>query len=433
MTHQSHPCLLRMALRMAQDITGDFRNIVEQKRKGLDDTRRTKLRRQSHSAPKDTQVDGVPPFMQAYMKEAYTIVSHVLFCLPPLLTREKLQQVSSLTRMLAAVRRAYLDVHARLPPVTRQVVRALDTTGVDAWADIKYFTNAECDQIDVQAQKILARCADRVHDMETLQKRAPPCLLYLPYFTVWLKLVIERAERVAQSFNPLYRLLPALLVTDDVAAASDFVSAHCAGVTWYLTRRLTQVSQMLRDMQEERVRRETERTRTLGSDVARELVGINSTYASEPAEPGSGSWFGTASSALGGSWAVHQRPPPEEMDLAISDDDEDDVELSASQIQQFEAENAQILRSAEDSLAAVRQAEARLLEISALQAELVAQLTRQTEVSDQLYEDAIATSEMVEKGNVQLHEARRRARDGRKWLLLFLIGASLSLLFLHYY
>jgi hypothetical protein len=92
-----------------------------------------------------------------------------------LLTRdEKLQQVVSLTRMLAAVRRAYLDVHARIPPVTRQVGRALDTTNVDTWTDIKYFTNAERDQIDVQAQNILARCADHVHDMETLEKRAPP-------------------------------------------------------------------------------------------------------------------------------------------------------------------------------------------------------------------------------------------------------------------
>ena len=214
-------------------------------------------------------------------------------------------------------------------------------------------------------------------------------------------------------------------------AASDFISAHCAGVIWYLTRRLTQVGQMLRDMQEERVRRETERTRTLGSGVAREWLDMSGSV-SGAAQPGSSSWFGSASSALGASWAVPQRAPPEELDPAISDD-EDDVELSASQIQQFEAENAQILRSAEDTLAAVQQAEARLLEISALQAELVAQLTRQTEVSDQLYEDAIATSEMVEKGNVQLREARRRARDSRKWLLAFLIGASLSLLFLHYY
>ncbi|KAI0263736.1 hypothetical protein BC834DRAFT_885310 [Gloeopeniophorella convolvens] len=163
-------------------------------------------------------------------------------------------------------------------------------------------------------------------------------------------------------------------------------------------------------MQEERVRRETERTRTLGSGAAREMAYMNAGIP-EPAQPESSSWLGSASSALGAN----------------------DVELTASQIQQFEAENAQILRAAEDSLAAVQQAEARLLEISALQAELVAQLTRQTEISDQLYDDAIATSEMVEKGNVQLREARRRARDSRKWLLLFFIGASLSLLFLHYY
>jgi len=417
---------------MAQDITRDFKDLVEQKRKGPGETKRTKYGSQSHLAPGDTHVDGVPPFMQAYMKEANTIVSHVLLLFTLLTRDEKLKQVASLSRMLAAVRRAYLDVHARIPPVARQVGRALDTSSVDTWTDIKYFTNAERDQIDVQAQNILARCADRVHDMETLEKRAPRPSSPT-YLIALLNLSTDRAERVAQSFNPLYRLLPALLVPDDVATASNFVSAHCVGVSWYLTQRLTQVSQMLRDMQEERVRRETERTRTLGSDVARELLGTNILNTPEPTQLGSSSWFGTASSALGGSWAVSQRPPPEEMDLAISDDDEDDVELSASQIQQFEAENAQILRSAEDSLAAVQQAEARLLEISALQAELVAQLTRQTELSDQLYEDAISTSEMVEKGNVQLREARRRARDGRKWLLLFLIGASLSLLFLHYY
>jgi len=381
---------------MAHDITRDFRTIVNQKRKSLGDSVRSNRRKPSHPAPGDSQLDGAPPFMQAYMKEAYTILQHI----------------TSLTRMFASVRRAYLDVHARQPPVTRQAVRPLDTNGVDAWAEIKYLSNAERDQLDVQARKILASCADHVHDLEMLEK--------------------QRVERVAQSSNPLYRLLPALLVPDDVVTGSDFVSAHCAGVTWYLTRRLTHVSQMLHDMQEERVRRETERTRTLGSGVARELLGTGATT-SESAQPGSSGWFGSASYALGASWVVPQPPPPEELDPAISDDDEDDVELSASQIQQFETENAQILRSAEDTLAAVQQAEARLLEISALQAELVAQLTRQTEVSDQLYEDAIATSEMVEKGNVQLREARRRARDSRKWLLLFLIGASLSLLFLHYY
>lgn len=60
---------------MAHDITGDFRTFVDQKRKNLGESRWTKPGRQPRPAPGDTQMDGAPPFMQAYMKEAYTIVS----------------------------------------------------------------------------------------------------------------------------------------------------------------------------------------------------------------------------------------------------------------------------------------------------------------------------------------------------------------------
>ena len=80
--------------------------------------------------------------------------------------------------MLAAVRRAYLDVHAWPPPVTCQAARAPDTSDVGAWADIKYFTNAEHDQIDVQARTILARCADCVHGIEALETREIPISPY---------------------------------------------------------------------------------------------------------------------------------------------------------------------------------------------------------------------------------------------------------------
>ena len=61
---------------MAHDITGEFRTFVGQKRKSPGDSRWAKPGRQPHPAPGDTLVDGTPPFMQAYMKEAYTIVSH---------------------------------------------------------------------------------------------------------------------------------------------------------------------------------------------------------------------------------------------------------------------------------------------------------------------------------------------------------------------
>jgi len=73
------------------------------------------------------------------------------------------------------------------------------------------------------------------------------------------------------------------------------------------------------------------------------------------------------------------------------------------------------------------------MDISALQMELVEHLTRQTEITDQLYEDAIASTATVEKGNVQLKEAKRRAKDSRLYILVFLLGASFALLFLHYY
>jgi len=156
-----------------------------------------------------------------------------------------------------------------------------------------------------------------------------------------------------------------------------------------------------------------------------------------------GSWLGNASSNLASSLAAtmgvssgwneikpsYTVTPVEDID----DDVEDDCELTSSQIMQFEDENAAILRNAQDTLASVQQAESRLLEISQLQTELIAHLTHQTELTDQLFEDAIATTSTMEKGNEQLREAKRRGKDSRLYILVFLIGASLSLLFLHNY
>ncbi|KAG9022376.1 hypothetical protein FS837_006393 [Tulasnella sp. UAMH 9824] len=126
-----------------------------------------------------------------------------------------------------------------------------------------------------------------------------------------------------------------------------------------------------------------------------------------------------------------QRPtsPP----LYEDSDEEEDLELTPGQILQFEQENAEILRSVENTLAAVKLAESRLLDISALQTELIVQLTRQSEMVDQLYDEAITSQGEVEKGHVQLKQARERARESRKWLLVFILGATAAMLFLHWY
>lgn len=197
-------------------------------------------------------------------------------------------------------------------------------------------------------------------------------------------------------------------------------------------------------MQEERVKRQLERTRTLGSGAARDVLNMGARDFPPPSEriqnSSGGSWLGDASSnliaATIGAYPTDNPTssaiqPPET--ITPSDDEDEEIELSASQILQFETENANILRTVQDTLESVQQAESRLMDISALQMELVTHLTRQTELTDQLYEDAIATTSAVEKGNVQLKEAKRRAKDGRLFILIFLVGASLSLLFLHYY
>jgi syntaxin 18 len=45
----------------------------------------------------------------------------------------------------------------------------------------------------------------------------------------------------------------------------------------------------------------------------------------------------------------------------------------------------------------------------------------------------VATTDRVREGNLQLAEAGQRSADTRKWVLLFLIMASLVLLFLDWY
>jgi syntaxin 18 len=340
--------------------------------------------------------------------------------------------------MLTNIRKPYLNVDSRTIPISRQAPRNIDFSDADpSWAGIRHLTNEERDQIDLQARVILTRCSDRVKEMEALEKRVH--FSRLPEFVKPVNsfLVSGRADLVASKSNPLTRLLPARLRQDVSTVSSDFLAAHHSSITWYLGRRLAEASQTQKEMQEERVKRQLERTRTLGSSATREALTIGSKEP-PPVNQQGGSWLGEASSNLiaatigaPSSNDIHRVQPIDA--LPSSDDEDEEFELSASQILQFETENANILRTVQDTLESVQQAESRLMDISALQMELVTHLTKQTELTDQLYEDAIATTATVEKGNVQLREAKRRAKDGRLFILLFLIGASLSLLFLHYY
>lgn len=212
---------------------------------------------------------------------------------------------------------------------------------------------------------------------------------------------------------------------------SDFLAAHNAGVTWYLNRRLTQTSQTQKEMQEERIKRQLERTKTLGSTTG-EVRGVDP-FDTPSTEAEMGGWFASARRATASRSNTVPTPLSAPLHYSDNEDSDEEIELTQTQILQFEDENAALLRSAEDALAAVHQAESRLMDISALQMELVSHLTQQAELTDQLFEDAIQAGSGVTAGNAQLVEARRRQKDSRVYMLVFLLGASLTLMFLHNY
>ncbi|KAH7105637.1 hypothetical protein BKA62DRAFT_398113 [Auriculariales sp. MPI-PUGE-AT-0066] len=385
-----------------------------------------------------------------------------------------LKHVNDLGRLLSAVRRPYLNVDAHGAHVRALGEHGLDLSRAEGWAGIKHLSNDERDQIDLHARVVLSKCAERVRDMERIEKRASPppsptpCAILTPHHTHRTDTHPGRAETLSNRGSGVLRLLPSrLLPTDALGAQSDYIASHNAGVTWFLGRRLAEASAVQRDMQEDRVRRQMERARTLGSGAAREaaLLGLDHPVAgsshlgTRPASSntnssGSGSWMPSRGSSLASSIVSlaagtslsssieTTRPSPLSMPSGSYDGDDDDAlatgsdgsfELSQSQIQQFESENAAILKSVHDTLASVQKAESSLLDIAALQTELFAHLEQQSLKADELYEHAIDATEHVGAGNAQLVEARRRQKDSRLFILVFLLGASFALLFLHYY
>lgn len=147
------------------DRTADFREAIKSKQNLFSPSKRRKLA--TEVEPRDT-------FGKRYVQEAYIIVRPLFPLLMPRFTRHyKLNHIHALTRVLSSIRRPYLNVDSNSSPLVRQGSRGLDLNDSQClWSEIRYLSNEERDQIDLQARLILTRCADRVKEMEALEKRA---------------------------------------------------------------------------------------------------------------------------------------------------------------------------------------------------------------------------------------------------------------------
>jgi len=338
-----------------------------------------------------------------------------------------LAHIRSLSQMLSQLHRPYLSFDEN--DNTHTPRRDKFDASSNNWANIRSLTEDERDQIDLRAKTIISTCATRVRNLERLEQSRPTNL---------------------KSRSGPMRLLGSLKAAlGSVNASAECLAVHHNGITWYLNRRLAEVSLTQKELQEERIRLQSRRTHTLGRRAILEAANINLHEERNP-EQGpsqknqsdtsslSSSWFSLSAPSFESGWPSISEATPPSAPPAITIFDEDaasgyQTEISQTQMQVFESENTALLESMESELAAVQRAESRLLEISALQSELVFHLSQQAEVAEQLYDDAITSTSLAERGNTQLRQAAQRAKDSRLYILVFLLGTSFALLFLHFY
>ena len=255
---------------------------------------------------------------------------------------------------------------------------------------------------------ILRRCKDAVQTLEDGEKSRS-----LPFIEGESDIVARQNQVLPQS--TWTTLLPSLAPHLD--PLEPLIIAHRASVLWTLRDELAKASSALSNMQEERAERRAERSRTLGSGAAKEAAQMQRAQEAKA----SGSFWtpkanGDPSAGLHGAIepGLEEQLPPE-------------------LVQQLEQENNALLEHMESTLTSVLAAEKSLLEISQLQTELISHLVQQTELTDKLYDEAVGSVSEVGRANEQLKKAKERSGEARFFLLMFLIGASLALLFLDWY
>ena len=234
-----------------------------------------------------------------------------------------------------------------------------------------------------------------------------------------------KARQVQKApLSRLQTLLPSLAPSTD--PFEPLIKAHRSSVLWTLNDRLAKTSANLTDLQEERSRRREERGRSLGGQAAKEAarLGVGKDKHTGLFE---GITNGLTPGSGNGAGAGMSDP------IIPSNEPSIESQLSPTQLQALESENSALLENMESTLSSVLSAERSLLEISSLQTELVKNLVQQTEITDRLYEEAVGSVGEMKKAGQQLTQAKKRGEEGRMFLLIFLLGASMALLFLDWY
>ncbi|KAK9447448.1 uncharacterized protein V1518DRAFT_396779 [Limtongia smithiae] len=303
----------------------------------------------------------------AYMNEALLIYKHIL----------------SLQAYLVTIRPAYLSVSTQNYNYDTPKAPSSSST----------LTNTQRDEIDYESRLILQRCTTRVRRLEE----------------------IEAKRAATASSHAIHSLSDAIsrILNDKQQKQADgknmSLGIHRRGVTQLLNMLLRDVSNAQAEMQEVRLQREIEKTKSrLNASAA-----LNDIYAS------------TANNS-------NRTITMDELLHGTASSDAPAEQLPAALVQELEQENQALLAEFQETQQQAEQAERSMYEIATLQGELAAHLTQQAEITDRLYEEAVESKGHVEGANEQLKSARRRNRIASKIVIFTSLFLAFFLLFVDY-
>ncbi|XP_029049672.1 syntaxin-18 [Osmia bicornis bicornis] len=111
----------------------------------------------------------------------------------------------------------------------------------------------------------------------------------------------------------------------------------------------------------------------------------------------------------------------------------EEEEISADDIQLFEAENEQLYNELNMLTEEVKQIETKVVHIAELQEIFTEKVLDQDKDLDRLTTTVVGSTENVKEANEQIRQAIQRNAGLRVWILFFLLVMSFSLLFLDWY
>ncbi|KAG4302125.1 hypothetical protein PCK1_001397 [Pneumocystis canis] len=289
-----------------------------------------------------------------YIKEAYQIFKHI----------------NELKRFLINIRHAYLNIESR---ESTSFQSSAKHTSILSYKGFKTLSDRQREEIDAKSRIIIKQSRERILKLENF----------------------EKTDR--KGVHKKTGLLSLFLQNSTESIKDELISKHRSGITWFLNKKLKDVSLIQEEQQRIKLLQQIEKNKRI----------INSANI----------------------LSIQENQQAAENTIVF----DLDTNLSKEQIQILETENNEMIEYFESTLDQVRSIQRSLSEISKIQTELASHIEEQSYITNKLHEEVLSTSELIKNGSTQLIQAKGKNKTSTRLITWFLLISSSILLLLDWY